>query len=82
MSDTSATHYVAPIPEGTVAVDAIKIADKPSNLWRDAWADIRKRPMFWISLAIVPPFFKGLNLSFDSFWISLLRKKLVKKLSC
>ena len=53
MSDTSATHYVAPIPEGTVAVDAIKIADKPSNLWRDAWADIRKRPMFWISLAIV-----------------------------
>ena len=53
MSDTSATHYVAPIPEGTVAVDAIKIADKPSNLWRDAWADIRKRPMFWISLVIV-----------------------------
>ena len=53
MSDTSATHYVAPIPEGTVAVDAIKIADKPSNLWRDAWSDMRKRPMFWISLAIV-----------------------------
>lgn len=53
MSDTSATHYVAPIPEGTVAVDAIKIADKPSNLWRDAWSDIRKRPMFWISLVIV-----------------------------
>ena len=25
MSDTSATHYVAPIPEGTVAIDAIKI---------------------------------------------------------
>jgi oligopeptide transport system permease protein len=53
MSDTSATHYVAPIPEGTVAVDAIKIAEKPSNLWRDAWADMRKRPMFWISLVIV-----------------------------
>ncbi|GAB6858587.1 ABC transporter permease [Microbacterium xylanilyticum] len=53
MSDTSATHYVAPIPEGTIAVDAIKIAEKPSNLWRDAWADIRRRPMFWISLVIV-----------------------------
>ncbi|MFB7844769.1 ABC transporter permease [Microbacterium sp. NPDC056052] len=53
MSDTTATHYVAPIPEGTVAVDAVKIAEKPSNLWRDAWADIRKRPMFWISMAIV-----------------------------
>ncbi|MCE4027090.1 MULTISPECIES: ABC transporter permease [unclassified Microbacterium] len=53
MSDTSATHYVAPIPEGTIAVDAIKIAEKPSNLWRDAWADMRRRPMFWISLVIV-----------------------------
>ncbi|VXC03566.1 Peptide ABC transporter permease [Microbacterium sp. 8M] len=53
MSDSSATHYVAPIPEGTVAVDAVKIAEKPSNLWRDAWADIRKRPMFWLSMVIV-----------------------------
>jgi len=53
MSDTRATHYVAPIPEGTIAVDAIKIAEKPSNLWRDAWADMRRRPMFWISLVIV-----------------------------
>ena len=53
MSDTSATHYVAPIKDGTVAVDAVKIAEKPSNLWRDAWADMRRRPMFWISMVIV-----------------------------
>ncbi|MBS1697098.1 MAG: ABC transporter permease [Actinobacteria bacterium] len=53
MSESRATHYVAPITEGTVAVDAIKIAEKPSNLWRDAWADMRRRPMFWISLVIV-----------------------------
>lgn len=52
-SDTSATHYVAPITENTVAVDVVTVSDKPSNLWRDAWADMRKRPMFWISLVIV-----------------------------
>ncbi|GAA4490960.1 ABC transporter permease [Microbacterium panaciterrae] len=52
-SDTSATHYVAPIKETTIAVDTVKVGEKPSNLWRDAWADIRRRPMFWISLVIV-----------------------------
>ena len=51
--DTSATHYVAPIKDGTIAVDVVKIAEKPSNLWRDAWADMRRRPMFWISMVIV-----------------------------
>ncbi|MBS1673086.1 MAG: ABC transporter permease [Actinobacteria bacterium] len=53
MSDRSATHYVAPIPDETIAVDVVKIAEKPSNLWRDAWADMRRRPMFWISVVIV-----------------------------
>ncbi|KJL32972.1 ABC transporter permease [Microbacterium azadirachtae] len=51
--DTSATHYVAPIQDGTIAVDVVKIAEKPSNLWRDAWADMRRRPMFWVSVVIV-----------------------------
>lgn len=53
MSDPRATHYVAPLPAETVAVDVVRISDKPSNLWRDAWADMRRRPMFWISLVIV-----------------------------
>jgi oligopeptide transport system permease protein len=53
MSDASATHYVAPIKDTTIAVDAVKVGEKPSNLWTDAWADIRRRPMFWISLLIV-----------------------------
>ncbi|WP_433677006.1 ABC transporter permease [Microbacterium gorillae] len=53
MSDPRATHYVAPLPAETVAVDVVRISEKPSNLWRDAWADMRRRPMFWISLVIV-----------------------------
>lgn len=47
-------HFVAPIEETpVVAVDAVKTEGKPSNLWRDAWMDIRRRPMFWISAAII-----------------------------
>lgn len=47
------THYVAPIKDATVTVDAIKIDEKPSNLWTDAWLDLRKRPTFWVSVVIV-----------------------------
>ncbi|AWB94944.1 peptide ABC transporter permease [Agromyces badenianii] len=47
-------HYVAPLEETQlVAIDSIKADGKPSNLWRDAWADVRKRPMFWISAALI-----------------------------
>lgn len=46
------THYVAPIEENVV-VDAVRVAEKKSNLWLDAWRDIRSRPMFWISMAII-----------------------------
>ncbi|MFT4135788.1 ABC transporter permease [Microbacterium sp.] len=46
-------HYVAPIKETAVVVDAVKVDDKPSNLWTDAWADLRRRPLFWLSLVIV-----------------------------
>src|SRR5690606_29262243 len=35
------------------AVDAVHIAEKKSSLWRDAWRDMRVRPMFWISVAII-----------------------------
>jgi oligopeptide transport system permease protein len=52
-SDTSATHYVAPIETTTVSVDAVKVAAKPASLWSDAWRDIRRRPTFWISVLIV-----------------------------
>ncbi|MFT4305325.1 MAG: ABC transporter permease [Microbacterium sp.] len=47
------THYVAPIRDAVVTVDAIRIDEKPSSLWRDAWRDLRRRPTFWISVAVV-----------------------------
>ena len=47
-------HFVAPFDETpVVAVDAVHIAEKKSSLWRDAWRDMRKRPMFWVSAAII-----------------------------
>jgi oligopeptide transport system permease protein len=47
-------HFVAPLEETPlVAIDSVKAEGKPSNLWRDAWADVRKRPMFWISAALI-----------------------------
>lgn len=50
----SSTHYVAPLDETPlVSVDAVKVAEKRSNLWIDAWQDLRRRPMFWISAALI-----------------------------
>ena len=47
-------HFVAPFEETPVAaVDAVRIGERKSNLWLDAWRDMRKRPMFWISSAII-----------------------------
>ena len=53
MSDsTTPTHYVAPVETESIAVDAVRIAEKPSNLWRDAWQDLRRRPLFWFSIVV------------------------------
>lgn len=50
----SAEHYVAPFDETPVAeVDAVKIEAKKSNLWTEAWRDMRRRPMFWMSAAVI-----------------------------
>lgn len=47
-------HIVAPVDETPVVpVDAVRIADKKSGLWIDAWRDMRSRPMFWISSFII-----------------------------
>jgi oligopeptide transport system permease protein len=47
-------HYVAPLEETPlVAIDSVKADGKPSNLWTDAWNDVRRRPMFWISAALI-----------------------------
>ncbi|MEB4613846.1 ABC transporter permease [Leucobacter sp. M11] len=47
-------HFVASVEETPVAaVDAVRIGEKKSNLWLDAWRDMRVRPMFWISVVIL-----------------------------
>lgn len=47
-------HYVAPIDETRVApVDVVRVKEKRSNLWLDAWRDIRRRPMFWLAVVII-----------------------------
>jgi oligopeptide transport system permease protein len=50
----SANHYVAPLEETPlVGVDTVKVAEQTSNLWIDAWRDLRRRPLFWISSALI-----------------------------
>lgn len=47
-------HFVAPLEETPlVAIDSVKAEGKPTNLWTDAWRDVRRRPMFWISAALI-----------------------------
>lgn len=47
-------HFVAPIEETPVVpIDSVKAEGKPSNLWTDAWNDVRRRPMFWISAVLI-----------------------------
>ncbi|MCR2784439.1 MULTISPECIES: ABC transporter permease [unclassified Microbacterium] len=49
----SATHFVAPVKNTEITVDAVRVDAKPSNLWRDAWQDIRRRPTFWVTAVVV-----------------------------
>lgn len=49
---TTPNHYVAPVATESIAVDAVRISEKPSNLWRDAWSDLRRRPLFWFSVVL------------------------------
>jgi oligopeptide transport system permease protein len=47
-----APHFVAPV-EDIGAVDAVRVGERRSNLWLDAWRDLRGRPMFWISSVLI-----------------------------
>ena len=50
----SANHYVAPFDEKSVdVIDAVRVDDKVSNLWLDAWRDMRRRPMFYLSGVLI-----------------------------
>ncbi|MBN9139865.1 MAG: ABC transporter permease [Micrococcales bacterium] len=50
----TAPHFVAEVDEGGLgAVDAVRVSDRKSNLWLDAWRDLRGRWMFWVSAAFI-----------------------------
>lgn len=49
----SVPHYVAPVRENEIRVDEVRVAAKRSNLWLDAWRDLRRRPTFWVATALV-----------------------------
>lgn len=53
MPDPISRRYVAPVTEAQAPTDAVRVSGKPSNLWRDAWKDLRHRPLFWVSLVVV-----------------------------
>jgi len=49
-----APRYVAEVDEGGLgAVDAVRVSDRKSNLWLDAWRDLRGRWMFWLSAVVI-----------------------------
>lgn len=50
---TSPQHYVAPVETQSIAVDTIRLSAKRTNLWTEAWGDLRHRPLFWISMVLV-----------------------------
>lgn len=47
-------HYVAETDEtGLGAVDAVADESAPSSVWGEAWRQLRRRPLFWISAALI-----------------------------
>lgn len=47
-------HFFAELDEsGLGAVDAVADSGAPSSLWGEAWAKLRRRPLFWVSAAII-----------------------------
>jgi oligopeptide transport system permease protein len=55
LGSLSQTHFVASVEEAPLvgAIDAVRVDEERSNLWLDAWRDVRRRPVFWISSALI-----------------------------
>lgn len=50
----TAPHYVAEVDEaGLGAVDAVRVSERKSNLWLDAWRDLRGRWVFWVTSVVI-----------------------------
>lgn len=66
--------YVAEVDEqGLGAVDAVSDESAPSSMWGEAWKQLRRRPIFWVSavlilgaltLAVAPGLFTGVDPAF------------------
>src|SRR5690606_2694983 len=63
-------HFVAPVKGDELVIDRVAVDAKRSNLWLDAWRDMRRRPLFWIAtvvalvivvMAIVPQLFTNVS---------------------
>ena len=47
-------HFISAVDEtGLGAVDAVKDESAPSSQWGEAWRYLRRRPLFWISAAMI-----------------------------
>ncbi|GAA4421801.1 ABC transporter permease [Georgenia halophila] len=47
-------HFFAQTDEsGLGAVDAVDDSGAPSSMWSEAWRKLRRRPLFWVSAAII-----------------------------
>ncbi|MFD1717080.1 ABC transporter permease [Georgenia deserti] len=47
-------HFFAETDEtGLGAVDAVDDSGAPSSMWSEAWRKLRRRPIFWVSAAII-----------------------------
>ncbi|MFP7364606.1 ABC transporter permease [Corynebacterium callunae] len=67
-------HFIADTDEtGLGAVDAVADDSAPTSMWGEAWRDLRRRPLFWVSavlillafaLAIVPSLFTNTDPQF------------------
>ena len=47
-------HFVAPFDDATLgSVDTIDESAAPASLWAEAWRSVRRRPLFWVSAAMI-----------------------------
>ena len=47
-------HFVAPFDDDTLgSVDTVDESAAPASLWAEAWRSVRRRPLFWVSAAMI-----------------------------
>ncbi len=47
-------HFIAATDEtGLGAVDAVADDSAPTSMWGEAWRDLRRRPLFWVSAVLI-----------------------------